>query len=205
MLRTVLAVALAAALVAAANPALESTRTTRTDHLVAGELDRIETAAQVLAREESPAPLGDPAPRRTLTVSIPGESPTSAPVDYVALGGLPGGPSPEKAPVADTADRDVFAFRVSGGRQRVRRVDFDFRAAIPADADPSDENSTDGDSRWRVESDAIPIVLRGGATYRLTLRLVRLDGRPTVLATVRGFTTEDGTTSVHARPAGATP
>lgn len=200
MLRTVLAVVLAAALVATANPALESARTTRTERLVAGELDGIETAARSLVREESPAPLGDPAPRRTLAVSIPGESPTTAPVEYVALGGRPGKAPAEEPPAADTPERDVFGSQVSGGRQRVRRVDFDLRAAVPTDGGP-----TDGDPGWRIESDGTPIVLRGGETYRLTLRLVRLDGRPTVLATVRGFTTDDGTTPAHAKPAGATP
>lgn len=189
MLRTVLAVALAAALVAAASPALESARTTRTERLTAGELDRIEAVARNLVREESPAALGDPGPRRTLTVSLPGESPTTAPVAYVALGGRP-----EEAPAADTAERDVFASRVAGSRHRVRRVDFDLRAAVP-----------DDDAGWRVEPDARPVVLRGGETYRLALRLVRLDGRPTVLLTVREFKSEDGPTSAHARSAGATP
>ena len=205
MLRTVLAVLLAAALISAANPALESARTTRTERLTAGELDRIETAARSLVREESPAPLDDPGPRRTLTVSLPGESPTAAPVEYVALGGLPDERSVEEASVADTAERDVFASRVGGGRRRVRRVGFDLAVAVPADGDSTDENPTDGDSGWKIEPDAVPVVLRGGATYRLTLRLVRLDGRPTVLVTVRGFTSEDGTTPVHARPAGAPP
>lgn len=202
MLRTVLAVVLAAALVATANPAFESARTTRTERLVAGELDGIEAAGEGLVREESPAALGGPAPRRTLTVSLPAESPTTASVEYVALGGLPGETAAEETSMADTAESDVFASRVSGGRQRVRRVDFDLRAAVPTGGDSGTNLGTD--SGRRIESDGTPIVLRGGETYRLSLRLVRLDGRPTVLATVRGFTTEDGTTPAHARPAGAT-
>ncbi|WP_132057425.1 DUF7311 family protein [Halorussus amylolyticus] len=188
MLRTVLAVALAVALVAAATSALDSARTARSERLTEAELDRIEAAAESLVSEESPAEPGTPGPRRTLTVSLPGESLTTAPVALVALGGIPGGNS-----AADTDERDAFASRIDGGRHRVRRVGFDLRAAVP----------TENNRGWRLAPDDGPLVLRGGETHRVVLRLVRIDGRPTVVASARRFKSEDGTTSPHARPAGA--
>lgn len=189
MIRLVLAVALAAALLATAAPALDAARTARTERLVAGDLDRIEAAAAELAREESPAEPGEPGPCRALTLSLPTGSPTAAPVDYVALGGRP---DHDGSANADARDRDVIASKIDGGRRRVRRVGVELRAA----------DRTDGE--WRVAPDARPLVL-GGGTHRLVLRLVRLDGRPTVLVSGPTFKTESATTPAHASTAGPTP
>jgi hypothetical protein len=170
VLRLVLAVALATSLVAVAAPAVEDARTTRSERLAERELDRVAATANALAREE------DPGARRTLRVSLPGESPTEAPLAFVALGGLPGeagddglpGRSDEKSAV-DTAERDVLAYRVADGRRRVLRVDVDLRVRRGDGSAPSDSRA---------------LVLRGGEIYRLTLRLVRFDGRPTVVVSV---------------------
>lgn len=161
MLRLVLAVALASSLVAVATPALEDARTTRTERLTERELDRVATAAHSLVREEAPGA------RRTLKMSFPAESPTEAPLAFVALGGLPD----EEASAVDTAGGDLLAYEVAGGRQRVVRVESDLWV-----------RRNDGDS---IPSDSRALVLRGGKTYRLTLELVRLDGRPTVLVMIR--------------------
>lgn len=158
MLRLVLAVALAVALLATAAPALEDARTTRTERLTERELDPVETAALTLAREE------EPGARRVLRISLPDDSPTAAPLAFVALGGVP-----DEVVSADTADGDVFAYRVAGGRTRVRRVEADLR--VVRDGEP-------------VESDSRALVLRGGGTYRLTLRFVRHGGRPTIAVDV---------------------
>lgn len=189
MIRVVLAVALATALVAAATPALEDARTVRTERLAERELGRVERAALTLAREE------EPGARRTLTVSLPGGSPTEAPLALVALGGVPGGNGAADAATVDagTADTDrgdVFAYRAAGGQRRVRRVETDLRV-VRDDPVP--------------EPDAEPLVLAGGETHRLTLRLVRVGGRPTVLLAARRFKAEDGTTPAHAKPTGSTP
>jgi hypothetical protein len=171
VLRLVLAVVLAASLVAAATPAVEDARTTRSERLAERELDRVATAANALVREE------DPSARRTLRVSFPGESPTEAPLAFVALGGLPDDASDDgfpreddESPAVDTAERDVLAYRVADGRRRVLRVDVELRVRR-------------GDGS--VSSDSRALVLRGGETHRLTLQLVRLDGRPTVVVTSR--------------------
>lgn len=165
MLRAVLGIALAVALVAAATPALEDARTDRTERLTERELDRVGTAAATLAREEASGA------RRTLTLSLPTDSPTGTSLAYVALGGLPDGASEVgESTATDTAERDVLAFRVAGGRHHVRRVEADLRVV------------RDG---TRSVEDSRPLVLRGGGTYEVTLRLVRLDGRRTVVVSIR--------------------
>mgnify|MGYP000438608642 CR=1 FL=1 len=162
MLRLVLAVALAVALVAAATPALDDARATRTERLAERELDRIEAAATTLASEDAPGA------RRTLAVSLPDRSPTTAALDVVAIGGVPDEESVQGQSVRanDSAERDVMAFRVAGAPRHVRRVGTDLRVV------------RDGAV---AESDATALVLRGGESYAVTLRLVRLDGRPTVV------------------------
>jgi hypothetical protein len=152
--RLLLAVALAVALVAAAMPALDAARVSRTERLAERDLDRVAAAATTLAAEESPGA------RRTLTVSLPARSPTAA-LAVVAIGGVAGGER-----VEDSRDRDVLAFSVAGGRRQVRRVGTDLRVVRDDEV---------------AESDAAALVLRGGDTYAMTLRLRRVDGRRTVV------------------------
>lgn len=166
MLRAVLGVALAAALLGAVTPALEDARATRTERLVARELGRVESAAEALAREEAPGA------RRTLELSLPGESPTTASPTFVALGGLPDDESRDdwQMAVTDTGGDDVLASRVADGSSSVRSVDVDLR--IVRDGTPS-------------ESDSRALVLRGGGTYHLRFELIRIRGRPVVLVSPR--------------------
>ena len=144
MLRVVLSVALAAALLATVAPALDDARATRTERLTERELGRVESAALTLAREE------EPGARRILRISLPEDSPTTAPLAFVALGGVP-----DEVASADTADDDLFAYRVAGGRTRVRRIEADLRVVREGET---------------VESDSRALVLRAGGIYRLTLR-----------------------------------
>lgn len=173
MLRLVLAVALAAALLAVVTPALEDARATRTERLTARELGRIESAAEALVHEESPGA------RRTLTVSLPARSPTAAPLAFASLGGIPdrtaAGATSE---TADTSGWDLLAYRIAGGSTVVRRVGVDLRVV------------RDGET---VASDSRALVLSGGETYRLTLRLVRIRGRLTVVVGVGTVVVDAGT------------
>ncbi|MFC4449301.1 DUF7311 family protein [Halorussus aquaticus] len=171
MFRVVLGVALAVAMVAAVTPALEDARVTRTERLTERELDRVEAAAVTLAREESPGA------RRTLALSLPGDSPTATPVSFVSLGGLPGNTT-----ATDTATHDVLAYRIAGGNRNVRRVETDLRVARARRASGG-ERRRDGDDPSGDDSRAL--VLRGGEDYEVTLRLVSLDGRRTVTVSVR--------------------
>jgi hypothetical protein len=164
VVRALLGVALAVALVAVATPALEDARTDRTERLAERELSRVGTAAETLVREEAPGA------RRRLTLSLPGESPTATSLTYVALGGLPDGVSDSETAVTDTGERDVLAFRVADGRRHVRRAGVDLRVV------------RDG---TRSTADSRALVLRGGGTYEMTLRLVRLHERRIVVVSVR--------------------
>ena len=180
MLRLVLGVALAAAILGAVAPALEDARTARSDRLVARELDRVAAAAESLAHEEAPGA------RRTLELSLLGGSPTTAPVAFVALGGVPGEETASdhrRRTAADDADRDLLAYRLAGGPVECRRVDADLR---PVEGGP------------RVESAPDLLVLRGDGTYRLTLRVVRHRGRLAVTVTV-GQSASRATTTPLAR------
>jgi len=167
-LRLLLAVALAVALVAAATPAIDRARVSRAELLAERDADRVAAAARTLAAEESPGA------RRTVTVSLPPRSPTAAAV-VVAIGGVAGreeGTSnlPERGvSVTDSPTSDVLAVGVAGGRQQVRRVGTDLRVV------------RDGEV---AESDRAALVLRGGETYAVTLRLRRVDGRRTVVVSV---------------------
>lgn len=155
MLRVVLAAALAVALAAAAAPAVEDARARHSASHVEAELGALAGAARDLAREE-PAPRGVAA-RRVLSVSLPG-GPAAAPVEYVAVGGVPGCHAP-----GDTGGGDVLAYRLAGGPTRARRLPVEVRAVGP-----------DG-----VRDDDEPLVLRGDA--RVTLTLVDRDGAAVVL------------------------
>lgn len=169
MLRTVLAVALAVALLAVTTPALDDARSARTDRLTTRELDRVESAAMALVREEAPGA------RRTLTVSLPGRSPTAAQLAFVALGGVPEGTAAARAKQAaglDAAESDVVAYRLAGGRTRVRRLGVDLRIIREGTV---------------VADDSQALVLHGGETYRLTLRLVRIDGRVVVTVAAKAI------------------
>ncbi|WP_135825611.1 DUF7311 family protein [Halorussus ruber] len=175
MIRVLLGVALAVALVAVTTPALEEARASRTERLTERELDRVGTAVEELAREEAPGA------RRTLTLSLPGDSATEAPLSFVALGGVPDGASADErgsVSEADTAARDILVFRVAGGRRHVRRVGADLRVVRGG----TGRGVRDG---TRSTADSRALVLRGGATYEVTLRLVRADGRRIVVVAVR--------------------
>ncbi len=166
MLRAVLAVVLAVALLGAAFPAVETARVERSATLAEGELAAFETAARDLVGTEDPAPDPRRAARRTVTVDVPTTSFTTARVTFVAVGGVPdrgaaGGPDrPAKA-----ADGAVIAYRLDGTTHR-RQLPVAVRVLGP-----------DGDLRPAGE----PLVLRGPA--RVTLLLLERDGDPVVAVT----------------------
>lgn len=157
MLRVVLAVLVAVALLGVAMPVVEEARDDRTARLLEGELTAVAESAGELATEgelSATAP-----PRRSLRVDLPADGPGTAPVEYVAVGGVPDCKSPR-----DTAAGDVVAYRLSGHPPRVSHLPFDLR--VPGDG--------------HVRDDDEPLVLAGDAT--LTLTLVERHGRRTVLA-----------------------
>lgn len=164
MLRAVLAVVLAVALLGVAMPAVDEARADRTSHLAAGELSRLSERTTGLAATEEVGP--DATARRVVSLSVPGAGFTTAPLEYVAVGGVPDCGRPR-----DTAEGDVVAYRLRGGAPQVRHVPVDLRVV------------TGG----RVRGDEDPLVLRGDA--HLTLSLVSRGGERTVLVR-RGRTSE---------------
>lgn len=174
MLRVVLAVVLSVALLGVAMPVVEDARAERTSSLAEGELARLAERATGLAATEEPGPGGDP--RRIVDLSLPESGIAAAPIDFLAVGGVPversepgtrrtDSPGDGSRCVAppDTPHGDVVAYRLEGGDTHVRQVPVDVRVV------------TDG----RVRDDGEPLVLRGDA--RLTLSLVDRDGESTVL------------------------
>lgn len=85
MLRTVLAVALAAALLAVSLPAVDSARETHAETRVETAVSRLETAASELARASDPVPLGSPGARRHHTLRLPQATWGSAGFDALRL------------------------------------------------------------------------------------------------------------------------
>lgn len=166
MLRAVLAVTLAVALLGVAGPAIDDARTGSTERRIDGQLDALAASAETLRECEPAVDPGERGARRVRSLSLPAASVTSAPVEYVAIGGIPEGRSDR-----DTTRTDVLAYAVEGGRQHVELVDVPIRVAVR------------GEDGWTIRGDGEPLVLRGDGTARVTLTLVRLDGRPTVLVT----------------------
>lgn len=176
MLRAVLAVALAVALLAASLPAVDRARRDHADSQVRGQLERLATAARTLAARNDPVPVGNAGATRTVTLRLPARGWRSAGVAYVAIGGVPGNVT------TDTPDGDVLAWRLAGGPTRVVRVE-----------DVAVHTVADG----RVAPDGRPLVVHEPGRHRVELSLVRHRGRPLVL--VRRFKSEDGTSPERAR------
>lgn len=148
MLRAVLAVVLAVALVGAAVPAIERARDRRAANLAEGQLSLVAERATGLATAEEAT--ADGAARRVVSVAVPDDGIVTSALEFLAVGGVPDCGTPR-----DTAAGDVVAYRLKGGPTRVRHLPVDLRVV------------TGG----RVREDDDPLVLEGDA--RLTLSLVR--------------------------------
>ncbi|TKX80862.1 hypothetical protein [Halorubrum sp. SD626R] len=184
MIRVVLTVLVAVALLAAVAPALEDARAATTVERLDTEVDRIERAVGDLTADSMS--VADPAlaARTTLTVRVPSGF-GAAPVDGVALveiGGVGEADSATERATTDAADAEAAAdgatetgtaatvddseasvalrYRIDGGRERTVPI-------VPGVADAF------------VALDGGAIALRPGGESRLVLRLVD-DGGPTV-------------------------
>jgi hypothetical protein len=134
MLRVVLVVSLAAALLTVSLPVVKTARIDHADAVVSAELDRLEDAARrLLARNDAVGP-GRPAARRSLTLALPQRTwgsagladlsiPDAGPIRWRVDGGDPRRYDPS-VPVVASGERVEFGV---GGRHRVvlspRRVD----------------------------------------------------------------------------------
>lgn len=180
MLRAVLAVALAAALLAVSLPVVEDARRDHAGSRVRSELRGVERAARALAADSDPVPVGAAGARRSVTVRLPARGWHAAPVAFVAVGGTVGNAS-------DPAGSDVLAWRLAGGPRHAIRVEgIDIHRAEGGELAP----------------DGRPLVLGGAGRHDLRLSLASHDGRAVVLVRRRGFNREDGTSREHGPPVG---
>jgi hypothetical protein len=101
VIRALLAVALAAALLAASMPAIESAATDRTAAALDRDIERIERAGRSLLAED------DPGARRVLTVKLPTDSLSSAGVDSFTI---------------DCSAHCEIRYRLDSGWSRTRRL-----------------------------------------------------------------------------------
>jgi hypothetical protein len=154
VIRAVISVVLAAALLAVALPAVDDAAATRTAATVEADAERLRDVATALAATDDAVPAGRPGAHRVVAVRLPPDSLATVPVDHLAVGGRPGAesgsPDPSTAAAEPPDDTpDLLAYRLAGRPTRTVRVPVDLR-------------TPDG-----------PVVLRGAGTHRLTLRLVR--------------------------------
>lgn len=84
MIRVVVSVMLAVALVAAAQPAVEQAAGERTDAEVRAAVDELDVAATELARSEEAA-AGAGCARRVVTLALPAAGPATAPVERLVV------------------------------------------------------------------------------------------------------------------------
>ena len=110
MIRVVLAVAVGAALLAAAVPAVETVRVSHADARLSGAVDRVEAAARSLA-ERNDAVTAPGGARRVLTLHLPRGTWGTAGVEHFAVRPHPLG------------NRTVVRWRVGGGETVERRLD----------------------------------------------------------------------------------
>jgi hypothetical protein len=193
VIRVVLGVVLAVALLATAAPGVERARVAESETTLDRSADALRRAAAGLATDDA-TPAGVPGARRSLSVRVPGRAWTEAPVAFLAVGCDPGGcvagatgaggAGPRRsdggaggAGGSDGTERtgrrglraddaaDVVSYRVRGRpTRRIRLVGVD------------------------VRTPAGPVVLAGPGRHRLTLTLEHGDrgGRAPVVAVRRG-------------------
>lgn len=145
VVRVLLTVVVAAALVAVAVPLVEDAR--RETARTAGEraLDRVADGVRALVARSDPTT--GPGARRTVTVRVPGATAGRMAVRWVAVGGLPGPRTPAEPP-----GTDLLAYRVAGSVRVLRLTAADLRVRT---------------AEGRL-GDGEPLVLRGRT--RLVLR-----------------------------------
>lgn len=161
MLRAVLAVVLATALLGASLPAIDQARQNHSETAIRAELDRVERAANGLLDADDPTETTMGA-RRLVTVSLPEKSWTDAGTGSVSFA----------SPSGRSGGR--LAWAVRDGVTHVRHL-----PNVPL-------RTSTGE----------PLTLRAGGSYLLVLSLDGTSVEPVV--TVRRFTSDNGTTPIHA-------
>jgi hypothetical protein len=171
VIRAVLAVAVATALLGVAIPALEDARSDRSARLVRGEVAAIERAADSLLAADETAP--SRGARRVVDVSLPEGSWSNADVDELGIRGSAG----------TWRNRSTVRYRVDGGSSRSVEVDAPLYT-------PDGVVDVPGDGTSRVVLELVRVEGRPAVAVRVSGP--RSSGR--------GFMTESGTTPSHVHP-----
>ena len=144
MIRYVLIVVLATALLALSIPAIQYAATENAEGQVAAEITEIETASVSLVDNEELPPAGHPRPQRTITVSLPGSSLTTQPVDTFEIDRIADHRSRVTFLVEGRSERQVLvdAPIVYENREENRTVEIggsgDTDLTLVLEADPND-------------------------------------------------------------------
>jgi hypothetical protein len=154
VIRVVLAVLLAAALMGASFPAVDSARETAAADAAERNADTLTDAARSIVADSDPSAPGVPGARTTVRVGFPEASFANAGLDYLAVGG-----HPNRTLERDTPESDVLVYKVPGRPPRIRPLPYDVRAGPAA-------------------NDSTPLLLRGDTELRLGY--VRTDAGPAV-------------------------
>jgi hypothetical protein len=152
MLRVVVAVVLASALLAASLPGIELAARERSEATLTADADRLRTAIADLRHRETAVGNG-PGARRVVTVEIPARFRTTTGVTALSLGGAPGQARSVSRSAVD------LAWRVHGGEVKTRRL-------------PGVRVAHYRDGRIRDE----PLVLESPGQHRIALTRIERDG-----------------------------
>lgn len=149
VVRYVLAVVLALAIVGTALPLIEDVRRSTARVSADQSVDRLRGVMRELVERSDPttAPF---AASRSLTITLPDRDVGTVGVDWIAIGGIPGREGP-----TEPNGSDVIAFSVGGEVHHIVLTDIELRVVT-------------GDQRQR---DDIPLVIEDTTTLRLTYRL----------------------------------
>lgn len=166
--RVVLAVLLAVALCSLSYPAIEHARTSRAEYHADAAITTVSRSMTDLD-DETAVTLDDhewSGARRVISLSLPAESTTTATIEFVAIGGIPGS---QRDPSDESGD--VLAYRVEGGETHRRHVPFDVRVAT---------KRNDG-HEWSVRPDETPFVVHETGRTDIALLLVEYRGKRIIL------------------------
>jgi hypothetical protein len=154
VIRAILAVCLAVALLGVALPAVENASRDHAAGVADAELTRLRATLADLAATDDALPADSPGARRLVTLRLPTPDLTTAPVAYLAVGGVPDSDSraqsdsmPDRPETDSTPDR--LAYRLDGGQPQI--------VTVPVDL---------------LTPDAEPLVVRSAGRHRLRCRLL---------------------------------
>lgn len=149
VIRLVLTVLLAVAVLAAASPLVQDARQQSAETAGERSVSRVRGVIDELTDRSDPT-ANHPGAGRTLTIAIPEASSGSVGIDWLAIGGVPGRAGPEEPP-----GTDIIAYSVDGSVHVIRLSSVEIRVRIDEDRRPND----------------VPLVLRASGTLRFTYRM----------------------------------